>query len=894
MARVAVLLLLLEIVLGQQEPFRTELFPEQLEQQRIQFRQGDIQRRIQQLQQLQQVASGPRQGEILLEIETLDQESKRLQADMLRLQEDIQRRLAGLDVPFNPQTIEQPSSSPPPPPQPVEEQKRQIPPTTTEAPDIQEDFVLPCNMETGEEGLCRPLVKCLSFYADVPELRKQPCPLGKNQGVCCPLKTPKVSGGGPTSSGVLRSPPPPPVQIPPLTPQNLETAAETGVEAIKDRFQFLVNLFSRGIIVQPGTPAKWHLDFFPTTNETLAVGDQAQKNIQASKALVDEFSLSPAQGTFALPKFSLLNTVLADTCPPFIRCFAAKYRTMDGSCNNLANPHWGQAGTALQRILPPKYADGVNAPRTGEFGPLPSPRLITLFYATDVEFPSNNYTMMVMQWGQFLDHDLTHTPISRGASGSGISCCREGQVISPELRHPDCFPIDLPRNDRVFAPFGERCMEFARSLPAPRPECNFGPREQMNQITGYLDASNIYGSNRDTARSLRLFRGGFLRAQNVRGRAYLPGNPNECTDRTNRLACFSAGDGRVNEQVDLALIHTVWLREHNRIASILQRIHPEWSDEAIFQEAKRIVIAEYQHITYNEYLPILLGRAYMEKSSLAPKDKGWTTLYDPNLNGGITNVFATAAFRFGHSQIQSFLHGYGRFGNIRQNLEMSKNHFAPFMLYSEGAVDDMLRGLAAQPMQNVDRHFSNQITDHLFQGNLDIGLDLVSLNIQRGRDHGLAPYNDWREVCGLRRAQRWEDLEEHMEPSTIEVIARLYQNVDDIDLFVGAMGENPVQGAILGPTFLCLIGDQFARLRRADRFFYEEANQPSSFSSDQLTEIRKTSLARILCDNSDDLARIQPLAFIQPSFLNQRIPCDSRAIPSMDLRAWINESPATR
>lgn len=67
------------------------------------------------------------------------------------------------------------------------------------------------------------------------------------------------------------------------------------------------------------------------------------------------------------------------------------------------------------------------------------------------------------------------------------------------------------------------------------------------------------------------------------------------------------GDGRVNEQVNLALMHTVWLREHNRVAKELARLHPNWSDEALFQEARRVVVAEMQHITYNEFLPIILG-----------------------------------------------------------------------------------------------------------------------------------------------------------------------------------------------------------------------------------------------------------------------------------------------
>lgn len=124
---------------------------------------------------------------------------------------------------------------------------------------------------------------------------------------------------------------------------------------------------------------------------------------------------------------------------------------------------------------------GVNSPRSraADGSPLPSARQVSITFTQDIDSPSENYTMLLMQWGQFLDHDMTHTPISRGQMGSGISCCRNGREIDASLRHPDCFQIEIPRNDHMFAPFGERCMEFVRSLPAPRPECNFGPREQV-------------------------------------------------------------------------------------------------------------------------------------------------------------------------------------------------------------------------------------------------------------------------------------------------------------------------------------------------------------------------------------------------------------------------------
>ena len=64
----------------------------------------------------------------------------------------------------------------------------------------------------------------------------------------------------------------------------------------------------------------------------------------------------------------------------------------------------------------------------------------------------------------------------------------------------------------------------------------------------------------------------------------------------------------------------------------------------------------------------------------------------------------------------------------------------------------------------------------------------------------------------------------------VSVLRSIYPSVDEVDLFIGAVAEKPLKGALLGPTFVCLVGDQFARLRRGDRFFYEEAKQPSTFT----------------------------------------------------------------
>jgi len=127
--------------------------------------------------------------------------------------------------------------------------------------------------------------------------------------------------------------------------------------------------------------------------------------------------------------------------------------------------------------------------------------------------------------------------------------------------------------------------------------------EQMNQNTHWLDGSTIYGSDSTTMASLRSYKSGqLLTSTDSSGRQLLP-----VTSGCTNGACFFAGDSRATEQPLLTLMHTLWMREHNRVARRLASLNPTWTDETIFQEARRIVIAELQHITYAEFLPNLLG-----------------------------------------------------------------------------------------------------------------------------------------------------------------------------------------------------------------------------------------------------------------------------------------------
>merc|ERR1719228_510154 len=245
---------------------------------------------------------------------------------------------------------------------------------------------------------------------------------------------------------------------------------------------------------------------------------------------------------------------------------------------------------------------------------------------------------------------------------------------------------------------------------------------------------------------------------------------------------------------------------------------------------------------------------------------GFSSDYSDSFDPRINNEFAAAAFRFGHSMIPATFSSKSK-GRSEQSLNMRELFFKPASLKNPAFLDGLVRGMTEQSGQLWDSSFVPDVRNHLFESSPGRGgLDLVAVNIQRGRDHGLPGYNKYREICTGSKAKDWADLRKSIEPRHIEQMRRVYKSVDDIDLYLGGFLEAAHEDSILGPVFKCIIGDQFARLKKGDKFFYDlGVDQRRAFTLSQLDEIRKTSMARIICDNTDDIDRIQPLAFKMPT-----------------------------
>lgn len=365
------------------------------------------------------------------------------------------------------------------------------------------------------------------------------------------------------------------------------------------------------------------------------------------------------------------------------------------------------------------------------------------------------------------------------------------------------------------------------------------------QVSAFIDGSMIYGTEKNAAENLREFRGGRLRMQlTPDNRTLLPPStdPNDgCNRETERRRgryCFAAGDARANENLHLTTMHLLWARQHNRVAERLARINPWWDDQTLYEESRRVIGAQLQHVTYREFVPIVLGDEETDKRDLRPLRSGhreeWK-LDDATVDPSIANSFATAAFRFAHTLLPGLMRMTDERAGTSSYVELHRMLFNPYSLYAEGGLRSSIASATGNVIQMTSAHVTSQLTNHLFEDpiantSVPCGLDLVSLNIQRGRDHGLPGYTAWREYCGLGRAESFSDLDGHLDPRTLEDISSLYESVHDIDLYTGALAELPNAGSIVGSTFMCLIADQFVRLQRGDRFWYELDGQPHSFT----------------------------------------------------------------
>ncbi|KAK3286283.1 hypothetical protein CYMTET_6151 [Cymbomonas tetramitiformis] len=741
--------------------------------------------------------------------------------------------------------------------------------------------------------------------------------------------------------------------------------------------------------------------------------------------------------------------LLAKCAKPQVQCdedpdgFSSYYRTPEGTCNNLKKPRQGAAGQPQVRLLDADYdvTNKHSCPSGFKENSRPNARKISLdlmraeanysammmkdppscFSNSGVQTSCNDFgpsnddptamcscnTHMLMQWGQFLDHDITFTP----QIITGADVCANCSMDNTDT----CYPIPILDGDPDFE-VGS-CIKFTRSdadcgsgLGFTGATCDTKDsagvrtsswREQLNGITSYIDASQVYGSDQSHADAIREptigSRGGSRRGrlrvcdENCLRKVFarrgiptelanglgdfppfdlnalagegggeggedsgsedsvqaaeqaacsgsmttedgvktcdLPGAQATTTAAAGTcnatcqglskasghcgglLPCFSVGDVRGNENIGLLSMQTVFMREHNRLAGILSQMNPTWSDEDVYQEARKIVGAEMQIVTYKEYHPANMGSNAFEFGSIGgrngdtPRDHlqchsknagdsndrdgifrtpsgrlaescDW---YDDTMPADTLNEFSTAGFRLGHTQVADAFERYDDQWRSHPNGHVLLRHafFNSSKVLLEGGVEPIIRGLTNQVCHGHDLKLVYDLGRDLFGPPGPKGLDLVALNIQRGRDHGLPTFNAFRErYFGKGRGSirnfsikhhedkgffdKFLDPNNGFERDILMALSKAYNGrFDQLDAWVGFLAERRLFGWEWGVTLSRLLAEQFKRYRNGDRFFWTNRGV---FTLPQRRALSQVSLAGIICANSN-INELQPNVF---------------------------------
>ena len=500
----------------------------------------------------------------------------------------------------------------------------------------------------------------------------------------------------------------------------------------------------------------------------------------------------------------------------------------DGYGHHPTNPDYNQIHEDLMRIAPSAGNESDDwIARADEKSPR---ELSNIVCAADYQpYDEQSLSDYNWIWGQFVTHDIDFT-LTQNGRVEGI---------------PEKINIPIPQGDIWLDPFnvGTLMIPMVRSLYNTSTGDETTPREFPNSITGWLDGSHVYGSNEANSKWLRSFENGKLKTSDSNTGEFLPiaADDDELAPSVSFVGFsaserFVAGDPRANEHAALTAMHVLFVREHNRIAEEIHEDNPSLGDEEIFEIARKINTAQMQYITYYEYLPSL--------GINLPQYQGFDESIDPRISNG----FATIAFRMGHSQITNLTvrlgPGYEAM-DIAENITMADGFWDPGRMLGEGGISPVLRGAAVTTQAANDIYYVHDLRNSMFGDPGFGGLDMCAIDIQRGRDHGVADYNSYRQALGLDPVTNWSEVS-----SDPEVVARLnqaYPDVNNADPILPMYAEDHISQSVLGETMHALISDQYQRLRDGDRLYFENDPELTPY----MDQIMGSKLSQIILRNTD-------------------------------------------
>jgi len=393
-------------------------------------------------------------------------------------------------------------------------------------------------------------------------------------------------------------------------------------------------------------------------------------------------------------------------------------------------------------------------------------------------------------------------------------------------------------------------------------------RVPVNELTHFIDASHVYGADGQIRHEvIRENAGGRLLSQfnshgefalfNTRGVDQVGGNDP-------RLYVF--GEFRGNEHAVLAAAQTLWLRNHNYYARKFALCNPLWGDAQLFEAARRMNIAEWQAVVYEDFLPALLG-----SNALPPARR------DPTVDPRLYAEVSAAGYRVGHTLVNDIIPLYNETtGCLIKNLSVARTFSDPTEVINNG-IDHIVLGVTRQQANEVDNEVADILRNQLFEGVAFAPfphpiLDLVSVNIVRGRELGIPDFTNIRQHFRGAGLTQWSDL-----TSNAATIARLKAAYGEtgwniVDPFIGFITEDHAPGASVGPTLQAVLVDQFSRFRNGDSFYYEF---DTSLDAATIQQVKQTRLRDIILRNtkiSPGLLTTGSVFFVDPRISSQPTP----------------------
>lgn len=541
-----------------------------------------------------------------------------------------------------------------------------------------------------------------------------------------------------------------------------------------------------------------------------------------------------------------------------------KCRTIDGTFNNLSNPSWGATGSNLIRLGKAAYQDGIFQPFTGRISGRVISNEIFAQDEIDIKDPSN-LSDFCWVFGQFIDHEFGLTP-----------------------NNSETFDISVPSGDIWFDPNdeGNVVIQMKRNLFDKKSGNSISnPRQHVNMVTSFIDGSAVYGSDMMRANWLRSFNNGKLKVSegnllpyNTLSGAFDspidPTAPEMGNDTGEESKLFVAGDVRANENPLLASVHTLFVREHNRQCDLIKLRNPAWSDEEIYQYARKIVGGFIQQILFNEWLPSV--------GIHLPVYTG----YKSNVNPSVSNEFTGAGFRLGHTLLSSKIRRLNPDGTpflSALDLKLRDVFFKVSAIRESGGIEPFLQGMGSQVQQRFDSKIVDDIRNFLFGKPGQGGFDLAAINIQRGRERGLPSINELRKALQLPPYKSVADVN----PDNITLTRKLeslFRDIESVDLWVALLSEKKLEGTIFGETMKHFLLFTFTNLRDGDRFYYEVDPVLSSVDKNLIREVKFSHL--VLANTA--IKKMQSLVFNQ---VNYPEVCDKMDMEASFSFRNVNEAP---